>query len=764
MAVTFLIFSFQSIAESPAASALGFATVTSQSGGCTGFHTQTQGGWGTDAKGKNPGTYRDANFAGAFPNGVTIGCSGGNTLILTSSAAVDAFLPSGSTPSVLPAGALKDPGGSYNNVLAAQLVTAVLNVGFDAYDPDFSSNSIHTGDLFITTGIFAGKTVNQLIAEANAVIGGCASTHTPSELNDALTSFNENYDNGTTDNGFTSCTPVCNLSVSGTKTDITCNGADNGAINITATGNNGILTYLWNDGATTEDRTDLSIGSYSVQVSDAAGCKATSEIFTISQPSAINISGTTVDVTTINGSNGSIDVTVTGGTGPYTYKWNDGATTEDRTGLVKGTYAVTVTDAHGCSEGKAFSVNEPSCNISVSGKAKSITCNGSNNGSIDITVSNSTGNVSYVWNDGAITEDRTDLSEGNYSVQVTDAVDCKATSETFTIIEPTAIDLSGISTDVNQVNGSDGTIDITVTGGTGSYTYKWSDGATTEDRNGLSKGNYSVIVTDANGCTATEAFVINQPGCNITLTGKVKRVTCFGGNDGGIDLTVNGATGNVTYLWNDGVTTEDRTNLSAGKYSVTVTDSKGCSIVSRTVPVRQPKKIKVSATITGQKTKYVCDGTAQLVATGGTAPYKFIWADGYVGASRTGLCMASYTVTVQDKKGCTCQFKFRVPCEDTTINKGKQNASAMAVSLNTNVSVAPNPTSDVVRVAINAPGAGNATITVFDFAGKALLQQKISLSMGSNQHIINLGSFAKGVYNIQVVTGNSSNVFKIVLN
>ncbi len=560
-----------------------------------------------------------------------------------------------------------------------------------------------------------------------------------------------------------SCGVVCNLSVSGTKTDITCNGAENGSIDITATGNSGALTYSWNDGATTEDRTGLSTGDYSVQVSDAAGCKATSQTFTISQPNAINISGTTVNVTTVGGSDGSIDVTVTGGTGPYTYKWNDGATTEDRTGLSKGDYAVTVTDAHGCSDGKAFTVNEPNCTISVNGTSKSISCNGSNNGSIDVTVSGNTGNVSYLWNDGATTEDRTGLSSGNYSVQASDAAGCKVTSQTFTISEPTALNLSGVKTDVTTVSGSDGSIDITVTGGTGPYTYKWNDGATTEDRTGLTKGTYSVTVTDANGCTATQAFIINQPDCSISVTGKAKPTTCFGGNDGSINITVSGNTGNVNYLWNDGATTEDRTNLTAGKYSVTATDSKGCSVVSQTITVKQPKKIKVSGVVTGQKTKYVCDGTITLSATGGTAPYTYTWSDGYIGSSRTNLCMGTYTGTVKDKKGCTCTFKFRVPCEDTTINKGKAS-SATAVSLNTNVSVAPNPTSDVVKITINTAVAGNATITVFDFAGRALIQQKISLSNGSNQHQVSLGTLAKGVYNIQVVTGNSSNVFKVVLN
>ncbi len=170
-------------------------------GDCEGFRTQTQGGWGSTANGNNPGAYRDANFATAFPNGLTIGCD--NTLKLTSADAVREFLPSGSTPSALPAGQLINP--DYNNVFAGQLVAATLNVGFDANDPNFSSSDVHLTDLVYNNGIFQGMTVGQVLAEANASIGGCGSDYSFSMLSDALAMFNENYDNGNSDHGNFSC-------------------------------------------------------------------------------------------------------------------------------------------------------------------------------------------------------------------------------------------------------------------------------------------------------------------------------------------------------------------------------------------------------------------------------------------------------------------------------------------------------------------------------------------------------------------------------
>ena len=168
------------------------------------FRTQTMGGWGTACNGGNPGCYRDANFAAAFPNGLTIGCT--NQIRLTTPAAVDAFLPSGTTARPLNAGILTNPGQTYKNVLAGQLVALTLSVGFDAYDPDFGGSSSWLGDAEIVTGMFQGWTVQMLLDEATSFIGGCGSNFTAAQLNSALTMINENYVDGTIDNGNVICT------------------------------------------------------------------------------------------------------------------------------------------------------------------------------------------------------------------------------------------------------------------------------------------------------------------------------------------------------------------------------------------------------------------------------------------------------------------------------------------------------------------------------------------------------------------------------
>jgi type IX secretion system substrate protein/SprB-like repeat protein len=171
---------------------------------CEGYRTQTQGGWGQcHQNGNNPGTYLFANFAGAFPNGLTLGCN--NTLELTSAQGVCDFLPSGKKPKALPAGTIVDPGKTYRNVLAGQLVALIINVTFDAYDEGFSVADGDLGDQIILSGTFAGWTVYNFLDEANDFMGGCSSNYSASQFNSTASAINENYVDGNSDLGFLDC-------------------------------------------------------------------------------------------------------------------------------------------------------------------------------------------------------------------------------------------------------------------------------------------------------------------------------------------------------------------------------------------------------------------------------------------------------------------------------------------------------------------------------------------------------------------------------
>jgi hypothetical protein len=179
-----------------------FSNIIAQT--CNGFRTQTQGGWGSKPKSNNPGSYLHRNFAAAFPNGLIVGCD--NKITLTSASAVTNFLPSGSTASVLPNSTLVNPTkSSYSNVLAGQVTALKLSVTFDAYDSNFGSNSTLLKNLKVANGTFAGKTVGEILALAEKALGGCNTDYSLSEINQVVSSINENYVDGTTNKGFLSC-------------------------------------------------------------------------------------------------------------------------------------------------------------------------------------------------------------------------------------------------------------------------------------------------------------------------------------------------------------------------------------------------------------------------------------------------------------------------------------------------------------------------------------------------------------------------------
>src|SRR5262245_13520774 len=288
--------------------------------------------------------------------------------------------------------------------------------------------------------------------------------------------------------------------------------------------------------------------------SGEGGCTAedTVSLTAYENPSA---SATHVDVKCHGGSDGSIDLTPSGGTTPYTFAWADGPRAEGLTGLAKGSYSVTVTDAHGCTATAGATINEPDA-LTASATHVDVLCHGGSDGSIDVTPVGGTTPYTFKWADGPTTEDRTGLTAGSYSVTVTDGNGCTATAGA-TINEPATLTATATHVDVLCHGGNDGSIDVTPGGGTTPYTFAWADGPTTEDRTGLTAGSYSVTVTDAHGCTATAGATINEPA-TLAASATHVDVLCHGGNDGSIDVTPSGGTTPYTFAWADGPTTEDR--------------------------------------------------------------------------------------------------------------------------------------------------------------------------------------------------------------
>ncbi|MDC0189382.1 gliding motility-associated C-terminal domain-containing protein, partial [Flavobacteriales bacterium] len=374
---------------------------------------------------------------------------------------------------------------------------------------------------------------------------------------------------------------------------VSCNGSNDGFIDITVTGGYGEYSFEWSNGAILEDISDLVAGTYSVTATDENLCSVSIEV-EITEPEILEITIETVSEyngyeVSCNGENdGFIDITVTGGTGIYTYAWADGADIEDISGLGAGTYSVNATDENGCVETLDIEITEPEIlEITIETVSEyngyEVSCNGSNDGFIDITVAGGTGIYTYAWTDGADTQDRSDLVVGIYSVVATDENGCAVSSQEIPITEPEILAITETHSNYNgngygvSCNGSnDGFIDITVTGGYGEYSFEWSNGAILEDISDLGAGTYSVTATDENLCSVSIEVEITEPSI---LEYSVDISECIE-EYGVIKIySVSGGAGEYQYKLNEGVFSNEYvfTNLTQGEYSITVLDQNGCS-------------------------------------------------------------------------------------------------------------------------------------------------------------------------------------------
>ncbi|MDB9966882.1 hypothetical protein OAD44_01575, partial [Flavobacteriaceae bacterium] len=599
--------------------------------------------------------------------------------------------------------------------------------------------------------------------------------------------------------------PNAALAIAESITNITCNGDDDGAIDVTISGGTTGYSYAWTGpngfSSTSADLTNLAPGAYSLTVTDVNNCPI-SESFTITEPDELDVTGVKSNnngfgISCKGENDGSIDLSVTGGTPDYTYAWTKtgdntfSKTTKDISGLGPGTYNVTVTDANGCPDTASFIITEPveleisnqgletaidcydgdgQIQINIDGDSNgdgsnqnytytltgtdyngnavstsvqtaalnhmfspkagtykvkvtdanangcfketdditltqpnaalaiaesitNITCNGQNNGAIDLTISGGTENYSFAWTKtgdagySANSKDINSLSPGVYNVTVTDANNCP-TSESFTITEPDELDVTGVKSNNNGFGISckgknDGSIDLSVTGGTAGYTYSWSspDGGSglsvnSKDQSGLGPGTYNVTVTDANGCPDTASFTITEPD-ELTMSNLISdtngfEISCFGANDGTIDITPSGGSGSYTYSWSTQNGTQlvngqqDQSGLGPGVYTLTLADSNDCSI-SQTFTLVQPDDISVSAVISNYNgfeisTAGASNGSINITAVGGFlstgASYSYNWSttngSGLDNSAedQSGLSAGTYTVVVTDSNDC----------------------------------------------------------------------------------------------------------------
>ncbi|GIV27995.1 MAG: hypothetical protein KatS3mg027_1809 [Bacteroidia bacterium] len=440
------------------------------------------------------------------------------------------------------------------------------------------------------------------------------------------------------------------INLSTSITHVTCNGGTNGSIDLTVSGGAAPYNYVWSNAASVEDISNIPAGTYSVVVTDNNGCQQNLTNIIVNQPAAIVAPANITHVNCFGNSNGAIDITPNGGTSPYSYAWSNGQTTQDLSGLTAGNYGLTITDANSCQASFSYTVNQPQ-QLTLVLQPTNIDCFGNSNGAINLTVVGGTSPYSYSWSNGATSEDISGLTANTYSVSVTDANSCNANGSA-TITAPSAITLS---TNVNNATCSgvnNGTIDLILNGGTGPFTFFWSNGATTEDITGLGAGTYTVTVTDANGCQANTSAIISQP-TSINLTTGSTPSTCSG-NTGTATVSASGGSGSYTYQWNDpsNQTTPTAINLAAGTYSVTVTDGTGC-VTATSVIVSSSSGLSATAAVTNATCYGASTGAIDITVIGGNAPFSYVWSSGENTQDISNKPAGSYSLLITDNTSCT---------------------------------------------------------------------------------------------------------------
>ncbi|MEY3236281.1 MAG: hypothetical protein RI883_382 [Bacteroidota bacterium] len=482
--------------------------------------------------------------------------------------------------------------------------------------------------------------------------------------------------------------------------NINCFGVPTGSINITAQGGIGApYSFNWSTlngsglNVSFEDQINLGAGTYSVILTDGNNCSANAS-YQLTQPAQTLSSSYQVQHVKCFGENtGSINFSPSGGTAPYTFNWStlNGSglisNNEDQTGLSSGDYSVQVTDSRGCLINVTLTVNQPVQALTLAETHQNVLCFGGNSGSINLSAIGGTAPYNFEWSNGdaiiltATTEDQINLFADNYLVIVHDANQCSNNLNVLVSQPLTPLQLTNQAVNVACFGNATGSIDLTVSGGTGAYLFDWNNDGTgdnndSEDLTNIIAGSYSVIVSDLNNCQETETVIITQPSQGITSTVSISPAICFGQASGSIDLSVNGGTTPYNYDWNNDGTgdnddTQDLQTITSGFYSVTVTDMNGCTHLTGAFVSQPSQAIDVNAVVIDPSCFGYSNGSISLQITGGTTPYYMAWGNqnevllNNPSEVLSGLPIGQYYYRVRDKNGCLFEEYITVNQPDT---------------------------------------------------------------------------------------------------
>ncbi|MBI5540123.1 MAG: gliding motility-associated C-terminal domain-containing protein [Bacteroidia bacterium] len=451
------------------------------------------------------------------------------------------------------------------------------------------------------------------------------------------------------------------ISISISETNISCFGENDGILSATVIGGTQPYTYVWSNSDTDAIAENLTGGNYFLIVTDNNGCNNI-KYDTLLQPTHVDVLISSLPVTCYGYTDGMVGINVTGGTSPYTFLWDNNATTEDLNAVASGSYWVTITDDNGCTAVASESVIEPNPLI-TSLSIVSVHCFNGTNGSVSANVQGGVTPYNYSWSNGISAANNLNISSGIYSLTITDFNSC---SDTLIAIvdQPQAIAITGTTSNVKCKNNSNGSIDLQVTGGIQPYNYTWNNSAISQDIYGLAPGIYIVTINDGNNCTSSQSYQISEPDSLDISTINIGTL-CTNDSIGSITTTVTGGTPAYTYYWSNGANTSSLTSLTHGIYILTVSDANLCTL-TKTINLEGSPPVSVNIVTT------LNNVLAEV--NGGSSPYTYSWNNGNTNSTFTISQSGSYIVTITDNFGCTATadsdiiIEFEIPTVFTPNN------------------------------------------------------------------------------------------------
>ena len=527
---------------------------------------------------------------------------------------------------------------------------------------------------------------------------------------------------------------------------MTCRNACDASIQLSLTGLSNPVSFVWSDGASTQNRSNLCQGFYQVTATGANGCIASLSFpAQINNPSPISLSITTSN-DNCNGNQGTAQALASGGSPSYQFNWSNGQTGASLTGLATGNYQVSLSDANGCTataNGLVGFTNNLAANTLIT---QNISCAGYADGQALVNASGS--NLTYLWSNGQNTALATGLSQGSYQVTVSSPNGCSVI-RSLQLTQPAGISIS-LNSNFIACNPNSGSLQALVSGGQAN-SFSWSSGQTSQSLNNLTSGTYTLTVNYANNCLATATASLNIPqGPSLSFNRSLPR--CHDDSTGSLDAQIN-PTGNYSLLWNTGATTNNLNNLASGIYTLSLTDpASGCLVVGRDT-LRGPSPLSISFTSNDATSSNNSNGNASANVSGGTPPYSFAWSNGSNNDFILGLSPGIYRLSLSDANGCTTSDSLIIGPYVVGLNN---------LDWASRFDVMPNPNRGRFQVAIDLPQSLALELRLVDVLGRVLKQ---SLHEEQNLRLdFDFQYLSPGTYFLQIQSTEGVLSRKIIIN